>query len=165
MARAASVALRALTDLLRSRTGVTAQLAAIRTAAMLDRTEAPDPLVLALNAGVEAEDKATGSKYPQILVHLGKVRNLLTEKYRKFSGVVELVVEVRVSHDRLDMLDRSTLVYTDSVVGVLEDCRGEWSDCAFYSGRYEIEYGPVKRGGRHFVQTTRISAPVEVSLG
>jgi hypothetical protein len=154
-----------LTDLLRSKNGVNARLSLIRKEAMLDRTDAPDPVVQALNAGVDMEDKATGTKYPQILVHLGKVRNLLTEKYRKFSGVAELVVEVRVSHDRLDMLDRATLVYTDSVVGVLEDCRGEWGDCVFYSGRYEIDYGPVRRGGRHFVQTTRISAPVEVSLG
>lgn len=165
MARATNLALTSLFDLLRGSNGVAKHLTAIRAEKHIDRIELPDPWCLALNASIDLEDKAIGIKYPQILVHAGKTRNLLTEKFRKFSGVVEVVVEIRVSSDKLNLLDRQSLLYTDVVTGVLEDCRGEWGDCVFYSGRYEAESGPAKKGGKHFVQVTRISVPVDVSLG
>ena len=80
------------------------------------------------------------------------------------NALVDAVVEVRVSHDRLTMLERQTRLYLDAVTGVLEDCRGEWGECVFQSGRYEVEFAPAKKGGRHFTQTTKVHVPIEVSL-
>lgn len=165
MARASSVVLTAMSDLLRGRGGVTAKLGELRAELQTDHGEVPDPAMHVLHAGVELEDRASGAKYPQILIHCAKTRNLLTEKFRRFSGVVEVVVEVRVSHDRLSALDRLTQIYTSAVEAVLQDCRGELGECVFFSGRYEIEFGAAKKGGRNFVQTTRIHVPVEAALG
>ncbi len=140
-------------------------MAAIRAAEGIDAQNLPDPVVQALHAAVETEDRATGAKYPQILVHCHRMRNLLTEKFRKFSGVVDMAVEIRVSHDRLNLLERQSRLYLDAVTAMLEDCRGEWGECVFQSGRYDVEFGAAKKGGRHFTQTTRVNVPVEVSLG
>lgn len=165
MARASSVALTAIADLLRGQTGVPKQLSELRARLQADWTDVPDPAMLVLHAGVDLEDRANGTKYPQILIHCSKTKNLLTEKFRKFSGIVEVAVEIRVSHDRLGEVDRLTQIYTDAVTAVLEDCRGELGECVFFSGRYEIEFGPAKKGGRHFVQITKIHVPVEAALG
>ena len=165
MARASSVALTAVSDLLRASSGLPARIAGIRSALGAGLAEVPDPAVLVLHAGVDLEDRATGNKYPQILIHCAKTRNLLTEKFRKFSGVVDIAVEIRVSHDHLSEVDKLTRIYTDAVTAVLEDSRGELGECVFFSGRYEIEFGPAKKGGRHFVQITKIQVPVEAALG
>lgn len=165
MARASSVALTAIADLLRGQMGVTKQLGELRARLQSDWAELPDPAMLVLHAGVELEDRANGTKYPQILIHCSKTKNLLTEKFRKFSGVVEVAVEIRVSHDRLSEVDRLTQIYTGAVAAILEDCRGELGECVFFGGRYEIEFGAAKKGGRHFVQITKVHVPVEVALG
>src|SRR5580698_5718982 len=47
-------------------------------------------------------EKAQAVKYPAIYVYTDRVRNLLTEKFRGFSGKVRTVAQVRVSQDRIE---------------------------------------------------------------
>ena len=75
-----------------------------------------------------------------------------------------MVVEVRMSQDRLDDLDRQTQWHADAVTRVLDENRGDWGDGVFYGGGYEISYGPVKHGGRNFLQIAKIVFTVDISL-
>ena len=165
MTYASSSSLGALSALLRSQRGVTARLAQVVSERGLPPEALPEPLIQLRSAAAELEDRATGNKYPQLSLYVDRVENLLTEKFRRFSGRVDLAVEIRVSQDRIADLEQQTQAYVDSVTAVLEDCRGEWAEGVYYSGKYEIKFGAVKRGGRNFLQTTIITAPVEVSRG
>ena len=78
-------------------------------------------------------------------------------------GEAHLVVEVRLSQDRLDDLETRMQLYVDAVTRVLDEHRGDWGNGIFYCGGYEVDYGPVKHGGRNFLQTAKINLTVEIS--
>jgi hypothetical protein len=73
-------------------------------------------------------------------------------------------MEVRSSQDRLEGLERQVQLYVDAVTKVLDGNRGDWGDGFFYGGGYEVVFGPVKRGGKSYLQTARISVDVDVSI-
>ena|SRR6266404_1003548 len=113
----------------------------------------------------ELAEKTAGAKYPAIHVYCGKVSNLLREKFRTFSGEAQMVAEVRVSQDRLEGLEAQTQSFAEAVTGALDGERGDWGDGMFFGGGYEIAYGPVKHGGRNFLQIAKVTFTVEVSIG
>jgi hypothetical protein len=119
--------------------------------------------IVALNASVEISEKTGRALYPALLVYCDKVSNSLKEKFRQFSGKAHLVVEVRHSQDRLDGLEANTQVYADAVCAMLDDCRGDWGDGAFYTGGYDVSYEPIARGGKNFLQRAKVGFDVEVS--
>src|ERR1700730_8140036 len=57
--------------------------------------------IIAQNVAPELSEQSTVSKYPLVYVYCNKVVNELREKFRTFSGDAQMVVEVRVSQDRL----------------------------------------------------------------
>jgi len=118
---------------------------------------------LGRNVAGELMEKANQAHYPSVLVYCEKLSNTLREKFRTFSGTARITIEVRNSSDRLENLDRSSLIYADTVCGVLETMRGPWTDGLMYAGGYEVSYSPVKTGGRHFTQSTKVSFEVDVS--
>ena len=119
--------------------------------------------VIAQNVAPEIAERSTGAKYPLVHVYCNKLSNLLTEKFRTFSGQAQMVSEIRVSQDRLEGLETTTQLYADAVTQVLDQSRGDWGDGVFFGGGYEINYGPVKSGGRNFLQIAKITFVVDVS--
>jgi hypothetical protein len=63
----------------------------------------------------------------------------------------------------LEGLQDGLETYTDAVRQVLETSRGDWGDGMFYSGEYQASFGPVKHGGKNFIQTAKITFEVGVS--
>lgn len=120
--------------------------------------------VIAQNVAPEIIEHSKVTRYPALHLYCAKVTNLLREKFRTFSGEAQMVVEVRMSQDRLDDLDRQTQWHADAVTRVLDENRGDWGDGVFYGGGYEISYGPVKHGGRNFLQIAKIVFTVDISL-
>jgi len=118
---------------------------------------------LSRNVSAELLEKANQAAYPTVLVYCEKLNNTLKEKFRTFSGSARMTVEVRNSDDRLEVLDRTTLVYTDAVCALLSNMRGSWTENMMYAGGYEVTYSAVKAGGKHFVQSTKITFDVDVS--
>jgi len=53
--------------------------------------------------------------------------------------------------------------FVDSVGDVLSSNRGDWGGGMFYGGRYEITFGPVKHGGKNFIQMAKTIFEIEVS--
>jgi hypothetical protein len=75
-----------------------------------------------------------------------------------------MVVEVRVSQDNVDGLEKQLQLYVDAATQVLEMHRGDWGDGVFYAGNYEIQFGSCKRGGKSFIKTAKIVFTVDISL-
>lgn len=120
--------------------------------------------VVAQNASPELAERSTVSKYPVLYVYCSKLINLLREKFRRFSGEAHMTIEVRVSQDRLDELETRVQIYVDAVLQVLDQNRGDWGNGAFYTGAYEVAYGPVKHGGRNFIQIAKVAFVVDMSV-
>lgn len=114
--------------------------------------------------GSDTAEKAGNVPYPAVHVYCDKVANTLKEKFRTFSGTASLNVEIRVSDDQLASLNQRLLLYTGSVTAVLDARRGSWGDGIYYPGTYDIQYSPVKRGGRNFIQSARVHLEVHIGI-
>jgi len=87
-------------------------------------------------------------KYPAVYIYCAGLNNLQKEKFRTFSGKVQMAAEVRVTHDRLERVYDHLQYYVAAVVAVLDANRGDWGSGMFYTGGYKVEFGPVKHGAR-----------------
>lgn len=130
-----------------------------------DGTECPEDVrsISVQNTSPEIIERSVQAQYPAVLAYCEKLTNSLKEKFRSFSGQARLVIEVRCSQDRLQGIEKSLELYIDAVCLVLDSARGDWHDGAFYTGGYDVSYGPVRHGGRNFLQIAKISFEVEIS--
>ncbi len=165
MSQVATQSASALVDLLRSDVGVAKRLFDRLSGDPNLTRQYPEPVVHAAHLTGEHWEKNQPVRYPQLVVYCERIRNLQTEKFRRFSGVVDLAIEVRNSSDHVVGLEQSTLLYVEAVTDVIEDCRGEWGQCIYSSGQYEVKFEAVKPGGKRFLQVARITVPVQVNLG
>lgn len=116
------------------------------------------------NVTNEIAEKSEEVKYTAVYVYCDKIANTLQEKFRSFSGHLQMAIEVRVSQDRLDGVEQSAQLYTESVTQTLNEIRGDWGQGLFYTGTYDVSFGPVKHGGKNFIKTVKITFPVEASV-
>ena len=119
--------------------------------------------ILAQNVSIEFVERSIEMRYPAVNVYCEKIVNQLKEKFRNFSGKAIMAVEVRVSQDRLDGIENQLQMYVDAVTQVLDQNRGDWGEGMYFAGCYEAAFGPVKHGGRNFVQVGKVSFEVGVS--
>ena len=102
-------------------------------------------------------------KYPVVHVYCDRIQNLLVEKFRRFSGKVRTVAEIRVSQDRIEGLEEQTRLYVDAITQVLDQNRGSWDQGMFYTGGYEVKFEPVQHGGRNLLQIAKVIFEVDLS--
>jgi hypothetical protein len=121
--------------------------------------------IIAQNVTPDISEQSTANKYPLVYVYCAKVVNELREKFRTFSGNAQMVVEVRVSQDRLDQIETNLQAYVDAVTQVMDNSRGDWGDGVFFPGEYEVTFGGVKHGGNNFLQIAKVSFVLEISAG
>ena len=121
--------------------------------------------IIAQNVPSDVAEQSQMTNYPLVYVYCSKVNNVLREKFRTFSGETQMVVEARVSQDRLDQIETNLQAYVDAITQVLDDSRGDWGDGVFFDGEYEVAFNGVKHGGRNFIQVAKISFSLEVSAG
>jgi hypothetical protein len=143
--------------------GVPAAVAALSQAQNLSLAAVSAAQIIAQNVAPDLSERSTVSSYPLVYVYCSKVVNQLREKFRTFSGDAEMVIETRISQDRLDGMQTNLNSYVDAVTQVLDSNRGDWGDGVFYAGGYEITYGGVKHGGRNFLQLGKISLVTQIS--
>jgi hypothetical protein len=115
------------------------------------------------NVAADLAERATGVKYPAVNVYCEKIVNDLREKFRKFSGTVQMAIELRQSQDRLEGIQDRLELYVDSTMQMLHGSRGDWGDGMFYGGQYQVAYGPVKQGGKNFTQTAKVTFEIGVN--
>jgi hypothetical protein len=87
----------------------------------------------------------------------------LIEKFRKFSGKIRTVAEVRVSQDRIEGLEDQVRLYADAVTQILDTNRGSWGQGLFFTGGYEVRFEPIQHGGRNFLQLAKVIFEVDLS--
>lgn len=163
MARAASLVTTKAGALFGGQAGMTAGVSVVADVAGVQVPPFTRNQVTAQNVTPEIVERSTAAKYPGLYIYCSKSANLQREKFRTFSGNVEMTLEVRVSQDRLEGIENSTMLYVDGATWVLDQNRGDWGDGVFYGGGYEISYAPVKQGGKNFLQIAKISFTTEVS--
>jgi hypothetical protein len=163
MAHIARLATNKLVEILTGSEGVPAAVAALSQDENLCLPAISPEQIIAQNASAELAERSAGSNYPLVYVYCNKVVNELREKFRGFSGDAEMVVEARVSQDRLEEMQNDLHSYVDAIVQVLADSRGDWGDGIFYGGGYQITFGGVRHGGRNFLQLAKISFVLEIS--
>jgi len=126
---------------------------------------APIPVanIVNQNVSVELSERSLAVSYPVVQVYVDRVRNLLTEKFRTFSGKIRMVAEVRVSRDRIEGVEEQVRLYADAVTLVLDANRGSWGEGAYFTGGYEVTVEAVRHGGRNFLQIARVTFEVDLS--
>ena len=162
MAQAASLSLKQLTRILQQDTGLPYSVGAIAIKENMDLGAMLHTPVLRQHIAAEMAERA-GVKYPTLYVYCERVVNHLKEKFRTFSGEAELAVEARVSHDRVEEIEKRLHLYVDAITDVLDRNRGEWQQGMFYTGGYEVQFGPVKHGGKNYLQAAKVKFKVNLS--
>ena len=164
MATTGSVAARKLVEFLTaSDTGIGPAVAQLAEDSGVALEPVPPPHIVTQNMSFELSERSQVVKYPVVLVYVDRVRNLLTEKFRRFSGKVRTVAEVRVSQDRIEGMEERLRLYVDAVTQVLDANRGSWGEGAFYTGGYEATFEPVRHGGKNFLQAAKVTFEVDLS--
>ena len=163
MARPGNLAAQKLLSLLTAVPGVNTNLDNL---AQLESRPLPplsDRQIAVRNVAFDVMETTGQVSYPALSIYCEKVSNLLTEKFRTFSGKAGMAVEIRLSQDKVDGLASALELYVDAVTQVLDQNRGDWGQGLFYAGGYDIAFGPVKHGGRNFLQIAKITFEVGAS--
>jgi hypothetical protein len=163
MAQAGSSSTRQLARILRGETGVGFSIAQIAERESMPLPLIEDHQIVSRNVAPDLAEKTGSVKYPILHVYCDRVVNSLKEKFRTFSGTARMNVEVRVSHDRIEELESRLQLYVEAVTEVLDRNRGEWSRGMFYTGGYEVQFGAMKQGGKHFIQIAKVQFELNIS--
>ena len=163
MAQTGSISTQKLVEILTGSEGLSLTIAAMSEQAAIELPQIDPEQVIAQNVAPEIAERATGAKYPAVHVYCDRIANALKEKFRTFSGTAHLVIEVRVSRDRLEGVERAVQLYVDAITKVLDTHRGDWGQGMFYSGTYEVAYSAVKHGGKNFIQTAKVTFELDIS--
>jgi len=75
------------------------------TVAALTQEGLVGPPLRAQNAAAELVERSGTTAYPLVNVYCEKVVNDLREKFRSFSGSVQVAIEVRHSQDRIEGME------------------------------------------------------------
>ena len=144
-------------------TGLGSTVAKVAADSGIPLTPIPPENVIDQNLPVAVAERSLAVKYPVVHVYSDRTRNLLTEKFRTFSGKVRTIAEVRVSQDRAEGIEDQLRLYVDSVTQVLDTNRGSWGQGAFYTGGYEVTYEPIQHGGKNLLQIAKVTFEVDLS--
>jgi hypothetical protein len=116
------------------------------------------------NVAADLAERSGAVRYPVVLVYCEKIVNSMVEKFRTFSGALQMAIEVRQSSDRLEGLEDSVESTADAVTQILSANRGDWGDGMYYSGGYQVAFGPVKQGGKNFIQVAKVTFEIGASI-
>lgn len=151
-------------ELLKSTTGLKSSVHQAALSARVQLPEIAPEQVFSRNVAFEVTERTGEARYPSVHVYCEKVVNEMREKFRTFSGRVHMVAEIRVSHDRMEGMESQLHAYADAVTRVLDASRGDWGNGMYYAGGYEVNFGPVKKGGKNHIQTAKVEFDVEGNL-
>jgi hypothetical protein len=160
MAQAAVIPVKELARILKAEEGFDAAVAALSG----DSSVACETEIVTNYAAADLLEKLSTVRYPSLYVYCDRIVNKLGEKFRTFSGIAELAVEVRVTHEHVAQLHDQLNDYVQAVTDVLDRNRGTWAPGIFHTGTYEITFQPAKRGGKNFIQTARVRIEAHVSV-
>jgi len=163
MAGIGSQAAAAVVRLLSSSNGVAAQMGNRQDGGPGSETAPAQIPIRAQNVAAELAELGETVRYPAIQVYCEKLVNSLTEKFRTFSGTVQMAAEIRNSQDRLQGLQEGLEQCADALTQVLDGNRGDWGSGMYYAGGYQVAFGAVKHGGKNYIQVAKVTFEIGVS--
>ena len=116
------------------------------------------------NVAADLAGRSATIRYPLVQVYCEKIVNRMTEKFRRFSGTLEMAIELRHSSDHLDGLQDGLEATTDTLTQILSANRGDWGDGMHYGGAYQVVFGAAKQGGKNFIQTAKVTFEIGASI-
>jgi hypothetical protein len=119
--------------------------------------------VLLSSAGPDMDDRNIQLAYPRVCIYSTGVKNTQIEKFRSFSGHVDLVADIWTSADLLTQVDTWIHIYVECISELLRNNTGDWGNGFFYTGTYDVQLGAPKPGGLGFVQAAKLSISLGVS--
>src|SRR5215467_5488182 len=129
MAQAASIAARKFIEFLATpATGVGQAVAGLAADSGIPLAPLPPEHIVNQNIPAALAERSQAVKYPVVHVYSDRVRNILTEKFRRFSGKIRTVAEVRFSQDRVEGIEEQLRLYVEAVTQVLDANRGPWGE-------------------------------------
>jgi len=158
-----STAVKVLTQILKGNQGLSNILVQMGLNESLNTGGLTDVQVLEQHVASDLAERSLGTKYPIFYAYCERIRNLQREKFRLFSGTLQMVIEVRFTHDRLDQLQSGLHILVDAVVSVLSSHVGIWAEGICYGGGYDISFGGVKQGGKNYLQSAKVEFHLDVS--
>jgi hypothetical protein len=164
MARIGTDVVQKTATILRAPAGLPEGVAAISETGGISLPVFTSGQVITQNIPAELIEKTAGTQYPTYHLYCEKLQNTLREKFRTFSGTATLSADIRVTHDRLEGLDKRIQAYVDALTDVLDRQRGDWGGGLFFTGAYVVTFGAVKHGGKNFIQTAKVTFDVQVSV-
>lgn len=164
MAQVGIACTKRVTEMLTDPAGLPYQAAVVLQREGIEFGKITSGQVVAQNVAPDLAERTAGVKYPAFYVYCDRITNSLQEKFRTFSGAVRMVIEVRVSKDRLESLDGELQSYVEAATAVLDTSRGDLGQGLFFAGGYEVTFGPVKHGGKNYVQTAKVAFDLNVSV-
>jgi len=144
--------------------GINTTIAAVSQAANISLPALSESHFFFDNVSSELAEKTGEAKYTGVYIYCEKVANLLTEKFRRFSGHLQMSMEVRLSQDRLKGMDQRLQLYVDALSQTLTQSRGDWGQGLYYSGGYEATFGATKHGGKNFLKIAKIGFRIDASV-
>ena len=145
-------------------TGVSANAAALTSVGLAAPPAFSAAQIRTQNVSPDLAEKGDLVLYPAANVYCEKIVNSLAEKFRSFSGTLQMAIELRASRDRLTGLQDELELYADSVMSTLDANRGDWGDGMYYCGGYQVAFGAVKHGGKNYIQTAKVTFEIGVSI-
>lgn len=152
-----------VSEILEGETGVRASLEELREEYGLVQEHRWPAGVQVVKAAPEHAEKAWGSRYPAMILFCERIQSRPTERLRRFSGEVQVGVEVRVSQDRLEGITDRLHYYSDAVRDALERSSGCIGPGLYLSAETAVQIDGVKKGGSHFLQSSRVMCTVIVN--
>jgi hypothetical protein len=144
--------------------GVNANLAAFDQGAPTSLRPLDPAQIRSGNISPDLAERSNTVQYPSANVYCEKIVNSQIEKFRMFSGNLQMAIDLRHSEDRLDEVQSDLETYADAVMDVLGASLGDWGGGMYYAGGYQVAFGPVKHGGKNFIQTAKITFEIGVSI-
>jgi len=161
MANLGLSAVQGLRDRLLAADGANPKLEEISARDMVHLTELTERNVLLQHVGSKLAEENAPVTYPAVYLFCERMDNRLAAKFRRFSGEVSIIADVRVSNPRFEGLEEELGRYVEAIRGVLADHQGKWTDEIAYSGAYRVKYRELELGGFNFIQSARIEVELQ----
>jgi hypothetical protein len=117
--------------------------------------------VLIQNVASDLADESVPVSYPAVYLYTERMDNRLVEKFRKFSGAVLVVADLRVSGERFADLEGQLSRYVEAVGVLLGRHQGSWTENLAFDGAYAVRFERIRLGGKNYVQSARVEIELQ----
>jgi hypothetical protein len=117
--------------------------------------------VLIQNVASDLADESVPVSYPAVYLYTERMDNRLVEKFRKFSGAVLVVADLRVSGERFADLEGQLSRHVEAVGVLLGRHQGSWTENLAFDGAYAVRFERIRLGGKNFVQSARVEIELQ----